>query len=88
MAHPQNANLVKLFTVDGAMFIDTHQLARPHRTLLTIYTASGKRLSDVGRTKNIRENASFGVHRDNLFASPELALADYERVQREFFAGC
>jgi len=65
-------NLVELFTVDGPMHIDITQLAGT-RKLLTIYTADGHRLKDVGVTADIREWASSGVHRDNLFASQELA---------------
>lgn len=73
-------NLVKLFTVNGPMYIDTHQLAQQSRNILRIYTSRGNRLMDVGRTARIREIAGFGVHRNNLFATQELAKKDMERI--------
>lgn len=75
-------NLVKLFTAYGPVYIDTKQLAR-RRTLLTIYTARGNRLKDVGRTREIRERAEYGVHIDNLYATPELAVAAAEAAYAE-----
>lgn len=78
-------NLVKLFTRHGPMYIDTRQLAQQGRRILTIYTARGNKLSAVGRTAEIRERASYGVHRDNLFASQELADAASDRIFKEIF---
>lgn len=78
-------NLVKLFTVHGPMYIDTKQLSGT-KTLLTIYTSQGKRLKDVGRTQEIRERAMYGVHRDNLYASHELAEAASEASLRELYS--
>lgn len=75
-------NLVKLFTDQGAMFIDAAQLLGK-RTHLTIYTSRGNKLKDAGATKEIRENASYGVHRDNLFASQELCDAATENNLRK-----
>lgn len=75
-------NLVKLYTCHGAMHIDTGQLCGT-RTLLTIFTSRGNRVKDVGATVEIRQRAEFGVHRDNLFASMELALANRERIIAE-----
>lgn len=72
-------NLVKLFTKHEAMYVDTDQLARG-RKLLTIYTSRGHKLKEVGATREIREKASWGVHRDNLFASQTLADAAYDRI--------
>lgn len=78
-------NLVKLFTADGPMHVDTAQLANTKRKILTIFTARGNRLSEVGKTTKIREIASVGVHRDNLYASQELADAAIERFYAETF---
>lgn len=72
-------NIIKLFTAHGAIYVDSAQLAGK-RTILTIYTARGKKLSDSARTHQERIDAGFGVHRDNLYASPELAEAAYERI--------
>ena len=77
-------NLVKLFTVDGSVHIDTAQLARQKRHL-TIYTAHGNLLSEFGRTKEIRESASWGIHFENLFASRDLAEARSNEIWRELF---
>lgn len=71
-------NLVQLFTVHGSMWVDARQLATG-RTHLTIYTARGNKLKETGKTKHIRECAEFGVHRENLFASRELAEAAFEQ---------
>lgn len=77
-------NLVRLFTSHGAIHVDSDQLARG-RTHLTIYTARGNRLKDVGATRKIREDASYGVHRDNLYASQALADAATERIFKEIY---
>ena len=79
-----NPNLVKLFTAHGAVYIDTNQLASS-RKLLTAYTSRGNRLKDVGATQEIREFASFGVHRENLYASQELADAASDAIWRELY---
>lgn len=78
-ATPEKKNLVKLYTTHGEMWIDTRQLASG-RTLLTIYSSRGKRLKDVGRTEEIRMRAQYGVHRENLYATQELADADKDRI--------
>lgn len=78
------ANLVKLFTAHGAMHVDTADLLSG-RIRLTIYTARGNRLKDVGTTQKIREQASYGVHRDNLYASQELADAATDAIFRELY---
>lgn len=78
-------NLVKLFThYDESVHVDTTQLSR-RKTHLTIYTARGNRLSDVGKTKEIRESASWGIHFKSLFASKELADADSDATSRKIF---
>ncbi len=77
-------NLVRLYTAHGAMYIDTKQLAGG-RKLLTIYTSRGNRLKDVGATQEIRERASYGVNRENLYASQELADAASDAVWRDLF---
>lgn len=74
--------LVKLYTIHGAMWIDADQLTGP-RTILTIYTRKGNRLSQVAKTALERERASFGVHRDNLFASMEHANAHFDRIHAD-----
>ena len=71
-------NLVRLFTQHGPVWIDSNQLA--FRTILTIYTARGNLAADMARTERERELVRYGVHRDNLFASPELARAQSERI--------
>lgn len=71
-------NLVQMFTVHGSMWIDAHQLVTG-RTHLTIYTARGNKLKETGMTQQVRENAEFGVHRENLFASRELAEVAFEQ---------
>ena len=75
-------NLVKLYTCYGPMFIDTKELAR-RRTHLTIYTQKGNKVRITGRTKEIREQANYGVHFDNLYASQELAEAATARIYGE-----
>ncbi len=72
-------NLVKLYHHNGPVWIDTNQL-NGSRTLLTIYTSRGNRLADTAKTKILRFDASCGVHRENLFASPQLAKANRERI--------
>lgn len=78
-------NLITLFTSHGPVHVDTAQLARLGRTRLTMYTATGKKLSEVGRTKEIRERSQYGVHRDNLYASQALADAATDRLLAELF---
>lgn len=72
-------NLVRLHTIHGAHWIDTRQLAAGRR-VLTIYTARGNRAADVARTEADRERVRYGVHRDNLHASKELAHAAARRI--------
>lgn len=70
-------NLVKLWSHNGPMLIDTHQLAGP-RTLLTIYTLRGNRLMDTVRGQLM---PSTSVHRENLYASKELAADHRQRIE-------
>jgi hypothetical protein len=77
--------LLKLFSQHGAVYVDAAQLAKASKTHLTIYTAKGQKLSDTGRSKEIREQAGFGVHRENLFATQELADAAGDKIYREIF---
>lgn len=76
--------LIRLFTAHGPIHVDAAQLAR-RRTRLTIYTARGFRVADVGRTRDIREHAAFGVHFENLFATQELADAATDAIYRKLF---
>ena len=65
-------NLVKFHTINGSVYIDTEQL-NSGITNLTIYTCRGNRLADTGKTKMARTQTESWVHRDNLFASRDLA---------------
>lgn len=69
-------NLVKLYTHNGVVLIDTAQ-HETGKTLLTIYTLRGNRLYD---TKRGQEMSCCSVHRNNLFASKELANAHREAI--------
>lgn len=80
----KSINIIKLFTIDGPIHIDSNQL-NSNRRLLTIYTAEGDKMSYVAPTEKERENASYGVHRDNLFATQELAKADSDRIWRGIY---
>ncbi len=77
-------NLVRLYTAHGAVYIDTNQL-KSGRSHLTIFTSRGNRLKDVGATKDVREFAMYGVHRDNLYASQELADAASDAIWRALY---
>ncbi len=69
-------NLVRLYYQGGSCYVDTAQLANLKRTQLSIYTNRGNRLCDVLERQG--RNESTTVHRDNLFATPEMAQADYD----------
>lgn len=71
-------NLIKLYTRHGAIWVNTEQLARK-RTQCSIYTSHGNRLIDTFKTKADYAKGST-VHFDNLFATPELAKADSDRI--------
>lgn len=75
----QTLNLVKLYTHNGAIMIDTAQLASGKR-LLTIYNLRGRKASDAAKTEAARIQAGYGVHRENLFASPKLAAAHRDAI--------
>ena len=75
-------NLQKLFTCNGPMYVDASQL-QGLRKILTIYTARGNRLADVGKTNEVRQRAMYGVHKDNLVPTQELAEANRERIWTE-----
>lgn len=77
-------NLQKLYASNGPIYINAEDLNKG-RNIIPIYTATGRRLADHGRTQAIRESAEFGVHVDNLFASPVLAIANRERIIAEIF---
>lgn len=78
-------NLIMLFTDNGPVYVDTTQLANRSRTILTMYTARGNRLKDVGSTKAIRDAAAYGVHRENLYATQDLADAASAKIFAELF---
>jgi hypothetical protein len=73
--------LVKKYTIHGDMWIDLEQL--DYRTILTIYNKRGGKVSEVGRTKEIRNNAMYGVHKANLFDSKSEAISNYEKISKE-----
>ena len=79
-----NFNLVKLYTPHGNVFVDTLQLTRK-KTHLTMYNSRGEKLSEVGKTREIREWSGFGVHIENLFASRKHADAASDKVWRELY---
>jgi hypothetical protein len=78
-------NLVKLYTHNGAIMIDTAQLASGRR-LLTIYNLRGRKLSDSAKTEKERIQAGYGVHRENLFASAKLAAAHRDAIYADMRA--
>ena len=78
------SNLVKLFMPHGTVYVDTLQLSRK-KTHLTMYNSRGEKLSDVGRTRDVREMASWGVHIENLYASRKHADAASDKVWRDLF---
>jgi hypothetical protein len=70
-------NLVKLYTVDGEIYVDTRELANPNRAYVTAYTADGEKVKETNKTDDLPESA---VHQRNLFGSMELAIADFKRT--------
>lgn len=65
-------NLICLFDAWGKrVWVNARQLSNQNRRLLTLYTSRGNKVREVARTKSQRENSQ--IHRDNLFASFELA---------------
>lgn len=73
-------NLVKLFTIRGPLMVDTRQLNDETYSILTIYTLDGMRKIDVARDDRERMLASYGVHRENLYGSIELAQAAHREM--------
>jgi hypothetical protein len=69
-------NLVRLFYYGGSVYVDTAQLVNLKRNQLSVYTNRGNRLCDVLEKQG--KNESSTIHRENVFASAELATADYE----------
>lgn len=72
-------NLVKYYTINGAVYIDTEQL-NGGITNLTTYTCHGTLFSDTENTKMARTRGESWVHRDTIFASYDLAEQNYKRV--------
>lgn len=73
-------NLVKLYTIHGPLWVDTGQFNQSWRRCLTIYTSHGNRAEFTAKTEADRQRVMWGVHRDNLFASRQLAEAQYQRI--------
>lgn len=74
-------NLQKLYTRHGPIYINADDLQK--QGCITIYTARGNKLFEVAKTNAEKQRAAFGVHVANLFASPELAKADSERIYKD-----
>ncbi len=72
-------NLVKCYTINGAVYIDTEQL-NGSITNLTIYTCHGTLFSDAEKSEGARTRGKSWVHRDTIFASQDLAEQNYNRV--------
>lgn len=73
-------NLTKMFTWRGPIWVDADQLTESHRKCLTIYTAKGNRKCDTARTEREREQAAYGVHRNNVFPTLQAAIANREAI--------
>lgn len=80
------ANLVKLYTRHGAIMIDTaelhHRMTTESTRCLHIYTTRGNLLMDTAaylRASPLNRPSGI-VHPANLFATPELAKADSDRI--------
>lgn len=77
-------NLIRLYMPQGTVHVDTFQLSR-RKSHLTMYNSRGEKLSEVGRTREIREWSSFGVNIENLFASRKHAYAASDKIWRELY---
>lgn len=77
--------LKKMFTCHGPMWIDADQYAESLRKHLTIYTSRGNKKFEVAKTQRERDNAAFGVHRNNLFNTLKEALENRERIYQSIF---
>lgn len=75
-------NLVRLFTQNGAIFVDTAELAQVGRRRLTIYTDRGNRLADMRAIYGRRLDCdpSTMVHFENLFATRIMAKENRNRI--------
>ena len=79
-------NLIKLYTRHGAIWVDTAELSArgnmPQGRCLHIYTSHGNRLVDTEAWHKVspKTRPSGIVHPANLFATPELAKADSDKI--------
>ena len=80
-------NLIKLYTRHGAIWVDTAELSargnkQGSRCCVYIYTSRGNRLVDTAafQRESYQTRPSGLVHEANLFATPELAKADSDRI--------
>ena len=82
-------NLIKLYTRHGAIWVDTAELSArgnmPQGRCLHIYTSHGNRIVDTEawHKASSKTRPSGIVHPANLFATPELAKADSDRIYAE-----
>ncbi len=72
--------LTKMFTWRGPIWVDADQLTESRRKCLTIYTARGNRKCDTARTEREREQAAYGVHRNNVFPTLDEAVTNREAI--------
>ena len=78
--------LVKMFTVDGPLYVLQSALDGTKELLVT-HNRKGERLTDWNTTKKQRESMGhFGVvHRENLSVSKKAAIEKREAIYRELF---
>lgn len=82
MIHP---DFIRMFTSHGECIISRREWEST-RIKLPIYTRNGSRKTVVARTAEERKQASYGVHRANLFPTLKEAIANRERIYREMEA--
>lgn len=77
-------NLIALHTIHGQVIVSSKDLANTNRKLLSIYTRTGRRLCDTPKGETMmRSGRGTSVHRDNLYASRQMAEDAYESIIQE-----
>ena len=82
-------NLIKLYTRNGAIWVDTDELSKrgnlPQGRCLCVYTSRGNRLCDTSAWNKASPmtRPSDIVHPSNIFATPELAKDDMDRIHTD-----
>ena len=81
---PKTPKLIKLYWFDGQLWIDSNKLANPAWLQLPIYTSRGNKLYAMleKRGYNMAGRACT-VHRDNLFATHDMAIAHREALYQQ-----